>query len=327
MLRKRPVWRGARLVWGAVFAMALSGSEAARGAIYGGGGGARNDCLLVFDGPVNDPPSRPRRVRCSDGDPSCDTDGVVNGVCVFAIGVCANSTFDLARCVPDRVSEITVDHAQDNGDPKFDPDFQALQTRIDTQILEDPTALDRCTTPTNITVSVSGPAPGNVCRPGKKRLRIVSLFIGAPANRRDVDKLALTCDPPLPCSPQALFAGTFDRIERQIFRPSCALSGCHDSQSQAGGMLLEAAGAYSNLVDVIPSNGTAAGLGWRRVDAMNASVETSFLYRKLTGDLPAPGLGARMPLNRAKLDRYLIDIVRLWIEAGAPDTGWVPGTN
>ena len=69
----------------------------------------------------------------------------------------------------------------------------------------------------------------------------------------------------------------------------------------------------------------AVGAGWTRVDAANASPETSFLYHKLTGDLDGTQ-GARMPFGSAKLDQYLIDIVRLWIEAGAPDTGWVPGT-
>lgn len=310
----------------AVVAVAVAVTPAGA-TIYGGGGGARSDCLLVFEAPVNDPPTRPRRVRCADGDPGCDADGTVNGQCVIPVGVCANSTFDLARCVPNRVNVVTVDHALDNGDPKFDPDFQALQTRIDTQILEDPTALDRCTTPTNITVPVRGPAPGDVCKVGKKRVRIVTLFTMAPVPVRDTDTLVLACVPPVPCDPAQLFAGTFDRIERQVFRRSCALSGCHDSQTQAGGMLLESGGAYSNLVDVTPTNGVAAGLGWRRVDASNARADTSFLYRKLAGSLPAGGLGGRMPLGRAKLENYLIDIVRLWIEAGAPQTGWVPGTD
>lgn len=326
MLDARPV-RRRRAPWILVALLAAPVAPPVSAAIYGGGGAARSDCLLVFEASVNDPPSRPRRVRCADGDTACDADGTVNGQCVIPVGVCANSTFDLARCVPNRVNAVTVDHALDNGDPKFDPDFQALQTRIDTQILEDPAALDRCTTATNITVPVRGPLPGDSCKSGKKRIRIVTLFTMAPKPIRDTDTLVLTCDPPVPCDPAQLFAGTFDRIERQIFRRSCALSGCHDSQTQAGGMLLETSGAYSNVVDVLPSNGTAAGLGWRRVDAANATPDTSFLYRKLTGSLPGPGLGARMPLGRAKLESYLIDIVRLWIEAGAPQTGWVPGTD
>ena len=53
---------------------------------------------------------------------------------------------------------------------------------------------------------------------------------------KDTDKLKLTCDTGAAsrgCDPGAcaIFAGTFDRIQRQIFNQSCALSGCHDSQT------------------------------------------------------------------------------------------------
>jgi hypothetical protein len=243
------------------------------------------------------------------------------------VGVCANSTFNLERCTPTAVNAIVVADAEDDGSPKFDPDFQALQTRIDSQILESPTDLDRCTTPTNVRIPVSGPAPGDVCKPGKKQVKVSTTFFQGPRAITDRDRLRLTCDPPAPCDPQVLFAGTFDRIQRQIFNRSCALSGCHDSQTQAGGMLLESGGAYSNLVDVVPNNSAAASLGWRRIDASASDPETSFLYHKLTGDLPDATLGARMPLGRPRIDSYLIDVLRLWIEAGAPQTGWVPGTD
>jgi hypothetical protein len=68
------------------------------------------------------------------------------------------------------------------------------------------------------------------------------------------------------------------------------------------------------------------GLGWKRIDGANADPETSFLFHKVTGDL-GPGLGVRMPFGGAKLGKYLIDLLELWIEAGAPETGWVPGTD
>jgi hypothetical protein len=34
-----------------------------------------------------------------------------------------------------------------------------------------------------------------------------------------------------------------------------------------------------------------------------------------------------MPLGRPPLAANLIEIIRLWILAGAPETGWVPGTD
>ncbi len=321
MRRGRSGWFAAAVV------TCLATATAGHAVIFGGGGGSSKDCLLVFDAPVNEPSRKPKRVRCTDGDPACDTDGAVNGQCVLAIGVCANSTFDAARCTSPGVNEITVAYAEDDGHPKFDPDFQALQTRIDSQILENASQPDRCTTPTNIRVPIAGPAPGNLCKAGKKQIKITTLFFQGPKAVKDTDKLRLMCDPPVPCDPRVLFGGTFDRIQRQVFNRSCALSGCHDSQSQAGGMLLEAGGAYSNLADVVPDNPAASGLGWRRVDAAGASAQTSFLYHKLTGDLSDPVLGERMPLGRPRLDGYLVDIVRLWIEGGAPQAGWVPGTD
>jgi hypothetical protein len=312
----------------------------ARAIVIGGGGSSRTDCLLALDAPVNDPPTKPKKVRCTDGDPRCDADGVVNGECVFQVGVCANSTFDPTHCTLSGVNSIAVDHALDNGDPKFDTDFQALQNRIGSQIETPTSTANRCTTPTNIGVRLEGPFPGDVCKSAKKQIKIVTLstFQGGKLYK-DTDKLKLTCDPPVPCEPRVIFGdpdapimpdpsgGTFKRIQKQIFNQSCALSGCHDSQTHQNEMVLEEGSAYAAIADVTPYNQVAAGRGRKRIDAANASSDTSFMYHKLTGDLDDKLLGERMPRDRGKLDQFLIDIVKLWIEAGAPQTGWVPGTD
>src|SRR5690606_919499 len=113
-------------------------------------------------------------------------------------------------------------------------------------------------------------------------------------------------------------------IQKQIFNASCALSACHDSQTQQANLLLEIGASYTQLVGATPTNATAQGLGWLRVTPGDPS--TSLIYRKVTGDLGV-GLGSRMPLGRPPLPANLIQILRLWIEAGAPETGWVPGTD
>jgi hypothetical protein len=321
---RRPAKALSYLVAGAL----LAGSAPSFAAIFGGGGSSKTDCLSVFSTDVNYPPSKPKQIRCADGDVACDKDGIVNGSCSFEVGVCANSTVD-PRCTLNGVESIAVDHALDNGDSKFDTDFQALQTRIASQIDPPATTADDCTTPTTIRVPLQGPLPGGVCKATKKivKLTTLSTFVSG-KQYKDVDKLLLSCVPaPSGCDPQVLFPdGTYQRIQRQIFNQSCALSGCHDSQTTAGGMLLETAGSYSNLVDVVPFTPAAQALGWKRVDAANASAETSFIIHKLTGDL-GPGMGDRMPRGKPKLPQYLIDIVQLWIEAGAPQAGWVPGTD
>jgi hypothetical protein len=310
----------AALLLGAIFVA----GDPAEAVITGGGGSTRTDCLAVFDAAVNFPPSRPKHIVCVDGDP-CDADGVVDGVCSFQVAVCANSTFD-PRCTLAGVQTITVDHALDNGEPRFDPDFQALQTRIDSGIDLPTTDADQCTLPATLRVDLRGPFPNHRCGRSRKTIvmRTVSTVIDGRVYR-EKDKLRLTCEPaPGPCDPQALFGGTFDRIQRQIFDRSCAVSGCHDSQTVRAGLLLETGASLSNLVGFVPTNGAAAGAGWKRVAPGDPA--TSLLFHKLKGDLP-DGYGKRMPFGRRRLDRYLIDIVELWIAAGTPDSGWVPGTD
>jgi hypothetical protein len=296
--------------------------------VVGGGGSARVDCLAVFTAAANVPAGRPQHIRCVDGDP-CDADGVVNGRCEFPIAVCANSTAD-PRCTVAGVQSIVVEHARDDGDPRFDPEFLALQSRIAND-LEPPTdAGDRCSAATNFHVAVAGPFAGGRCKSGRKLLRVLALSRPIAGKIvKDADQIKLTCEPaPAGCTPRALFTGTFDRVQRQIFDRSCAVSGCHDSQSQTGNLLLESGAAHGNLVGVAPSNPAANAAGWKRVtvlDATTGDLATSLLVAKLVG--PPSGYGARMPFGGAQLEQSLIDLVQLWIAAGAPETGWVPGTD
>lgn len=316
----------ALLAWGA-----LSFGGSAQADIYGGGGGRKKDCLMVFEAGFNYPPGRNRLIRCTDGDPNCDADGLVNGVCDFLVSICVNSTFDPAKCTLNGVEAVTVEHALDNGDPRFDPEFQALQTRIDNEIDPPTNDVDACTASTTLSVRVKGPSANNRCKKNRKRVRITteSTFSGG-KQVRDRDKLKLICDPAsVECDPLLFFEGTYDRIQNQVFNESCNLSGCHDSQTQAGNLLLEPAGSYTNLINVVPDNPAAAGADWLRVtvvDPNSGDLNTSFLFHKLTGDLDL-GFGARMPFGMPSLSGNLIDIIQLWIEAGAPKTGWVPGTD
>jgi hypothetical protein len=296
----------------------------------GGGGGQSRDCLLAFSGTFNDPAAKPNKYRCTDGDVACDNDGIVNGKCEFRVAACANSTYNAAKCSLAGVQNVTVDHALDNGDPDFDTEFQAFQTRIDSELSLPTATLDDCTNPTTLSVTVKGPLDGNVCRRNKKQVRITTLSqVLSGKLYVDKDRLKLTCDPaPAGCDPLVFYSGTYDRIQKQVFNTSCAVSGCHDSESQSGDLLLEAGASYTNTVNVNPDNGTALGAGLKRITTSSPTTgdpNTSFLFRKITNDL-APGMGSRMPLVGPALDANLIEIIRLWIEAGAPQTGWVPGT-
>ena len=304
-------------------------AQAATAVMVGGGGSTTTDCLTVFDAPANVPARTPRNVRCKDGDP-CDADGTVDGRCEFPVAVCANSTAD-PRCRATGVSQVLVQHAQDNGDPLFDPELQALAARIGVAFELPEQRADRCSTATSFHVPVSGPFAGGKCKRGSKTIRLTS-FATPPGGRplADGDRLQLICDPaPAGCTPRAFFTSTFDRIQTQIFDQSCAVSGCHDSQTTRGELLLERGASYDNLVNRVPTNADAAAAGWHRVsvvDDAHGDPTTSYVVHKLTGDLGS-GLGKRMPFNRPKLDDALVDVVRRWIEAGAPTEGWVPGTD
>jgi hypothetical protein len=307
----------------------VGGYGSAEATVVGGGGSSKSDCLVVFDAAVNSPVSNPRDIRCADGDP-CDADGTVNGVCEFAISMCANSTFDPGSCSLAGVQSVQVDHADDNGDPKFDPEMQALENRFHSDIGGPPDTddVDECfNAPTNIHVVLKGPYANHRCSRNKKKIRVVSqstLIQGKVYT--DVDKMTLTCEPPLSgCDPQLFYGGTFDRIQKQVFNQSCAVSGCHDSQSDQANLLLETGASLAQLVNVAPTTPAAAVLGWSRV--VPGDPQTSFLVHKINGDLPGPEFGVRMPKDHKKLDRTLIDIITLWVQAGAPDSGWVPGTD
>jgi hypothetical protein len=314
----------------ALVAILLCPLSVAQAVVIGGGGSSRTDCLVVIDAAVNHPPDKPKRFRCTDGD-GCDADGEVNGVCAFDVGICANSDYNPTRCSLVGVDSITVDHAVDNGDPRFDPEFQALQNRINSGIVgpgdppnEDP---NTCALPSQFLIPVLGPFEGNVCKRGKKQVKITS-FSTPILGRvfRDRDKIQMECLPaPAGCTPMVFFDGTFDRIQRQIFDQTCSVSACHDSQSQTGNLILEAGSSYPSLVDHAPDNPGAIAADWLRVDGTNADADNSYLFHKLTGDLDGTQ-GARMPLIGGKLDDHLIEIIRLWIEDGAPETGWVAGT-
>jgi hypothetical protein len=320
----------------ALLACALLGPGASQATVVGGGGSPHIDCLLTFDAAVNTPETKPRNIRCADGAP-CDLDGVVNGQCQFQVAVCANSTFNPSACTLNGVHLVTVEHAADNGDPKFDPEFQALQTRINSDISPYPNnASDSCTAATNFHVTINGPLKDDKCKRGKKTIKIVTestAAAGMGAVLVDKDKIDLTCDPPVGgCDPGVIFASTYDRVQRQIFNQNCAVSGCHDSNSfmNSGNLLLEASAFPGNLINHVPTNADAAGLGWKRItqsDPMTGDPATSYIVHKLNGDFPNGEFGDRMPKDRPKLDETLINVITLWIQAGAPDMGWVPGTD
>lgn len=113
----------------------------------------------------------------------------------------------------------------------------------------------------------------------------------------------------------------FDVIQRQIFDQSCLSAGCHNAQSQAGGLNLSPGVSFDNLVAQVPDNMAARDQGLLRVEPFVP--DNSFLLTKLTD--PGPGEGTRMPRGAAPLPASEIELIRDWILNGAPPGVITPG--
>jgi len=92
---------------------------------------------------------------------------------------------------------------------------------------------------------------------------------------------------------------TFTEVQQQIFTASCAFSGCHGGSSPA------------NIVNVASSEKPSLD----RIEPSDP--DNSYLYLKVLGDSSISG--ARMPSGGAMLSQDLLDLLRDWIERGAPN--------
>ena len=123
------------------------------------------------------------------------------------------------------------------------------------------------------------------------------------------------------------FNSTFEGIQKVIFeKHGCTQDVCHGSSRQ-GGLDLSPAAAYQNLFEVRSTESTL-------LRVQPGEKERSFLWLKLAAktkpsDIP-PGLavpGAPMPNNLPPISEDELEALRLWIYAGAPQTGTVGGTE
>lgn len=119
------------------------------------------------------------------------------------------------------------------------------------------------------------------------------------------------------------YESTFEAIQDVIFeRNGCTQAVCHGS-SAAGGLDLSPDVAYENLLEV-----DSVGSRWRLVEP--GDKDRSHLYLKLWAKTE-PGAvtvaGAPMPSGLPALLAEELEALRLWIYAGAPETGTVIGTE
>ncbi len=99
---------------------------------------------------------------------------------------------------------------------------------------------------------------------------------------------------------------TFAQVQETIFAVSCALSGCHSDSAWPN---LAAGRAYDNIVEVESSRGLAL--------VEPGDPDNSYLYLKLLADADIDGV--RMPPSGPYLTPDALEMVRAWIENGAPN--------
>lgn len=105
-------------------------------------------------------------------------------------------------------------------------------------------------------------------------------------------------------------SATFTRVQTEIFTPTCANLGCHDTIGQQSQLVLSAGRAYANTV------GVASAQMPQLQRVRPGDPDNSYLYRKLTG---AGITGERMPLQMPVLSPEKLKLVRDWIRRGAPN--------
>jgi hypothetical protein len=118
------------------------------------------------------------------------------------------------------------------------------------------------------------------------------------------------------------YSSTYEGLQVLLFEgQGCTTGGCHDA-SAVGGLDLTAEVSFSQLFDV-PSVGSTLN----RVEPGDRN--RSYLYQKLlaASDPDAAQVaGAPMPIGSGPIPEALLEALRLWIYAGAPETGTVAGT-
>lgn len=98
----------------------------------------------------------------------------------------------------------------------------------------------------------------------------------------------------------------FTSIRDEVLLPSCAFSSCHGG-TNAGGLVLDEAGAYDALVGV---ESTAADATL----VVPGDAAASYLMQKLDGDAGIEG--DPMPPS-GLLDARTVERIRVWIDDGA----------
>jgi len=110
--------------------------------------------------------------------------------------------------------------------------------------------------------------------------------------------------PPVP-----VLAPTLASIQTNVFSVNCAIPGCHGGGTVQQGLRLDPGFSAGNLINV-PSPRDA-----NLIRVIPGNPDGSFIIQKLEG---TQTLGDRMPQFGPYLQQSTIDVIRQWIQDGAP---------
>jgi hypothetical protein len=137
---------------------------------------------------------------------------------------------------------------------------------------------------------------------------------------------ASSCQAPASCAGGEAYASTWAAIQGAIFeRHGCTQQICHGTAA-SGGLRLTPDVAYRSLVEA-----ASQGSALRRVEP--GDQRRSFLWQKLAAKTdpaqlpPGAQVGTPMPNVGAAVSPEALEALRLWIYAGAPESGNVIGTE
>jgi hypothetical protein len=140
-----------------------------------GGGPTKSDCYIELDVTGATNVAKSKIVTCSEGDPTCDTDGAANNTCVFTVALCPNQT-NVTGCTPA-------------------PPLTSISVKKAT--LTNPADLSgtTCGPTTDISVPLKVKKNGTK-KPGKLVIHVKATSSGKP--KKDVDNIKLICSPAPP---------------------------------------------------------------------------------------------------------------------------------
>ena len=115
---------------------------------------------------------------------------------------------------------------------------------------------------------------------------------------------------PLAAGPgAAALVPTLASIQDKVLSPNCAFSGCHGGGTVQQGLRLDPGFSATNLINV------ASPRDANLIRVVPGNPNTSFVIQKLEG---TQTLGDRMPQFGPYLSQPTIDVIRQWIQLGAP---------